>query len=612
MVMDNLNSTLLDAVYKDESPEKTVDIIKTILSSHGVVANEKHWTESGVEYCHSLRLTIEGTAFGVNGKGLTKEFALASGYGELMERFQLGLFGDSSVQKLGHYDAAIGTDEQLSAESLYDELPYWYDYLASRLNDIDGTNISGLELVSQFAAQDGTLTATRFYNLMSGKVVHVPREIRCLSCGSNGGAAGNTMEEAVVQAISEIVERYHKQRVIGEFVSLPDVPEEVLKQCVTAYKIISSLREGGIRVVVKDCSLGGRFPVICVYYIDEKTGKYHTHFGAYPIFEIALERTLTETFQGRRLDSFLINEDFVYNRNDVQTYRGVYKELKKGNYDKTPDFFVGECKYRYNKNVGFDGKNNCELLSELVEYFGTLGKEILVRDGSSLGFPTYNVVVPGYSEVLIHGLSKKNSGFVNAKVAAKTLRNLPAAGFDDYMLLLMHINEMKKLESMYERLFSFATCANLPFVCEKAEDRLLLFSSLAYVYYGMGNLGQALTSVEKMLRLSNQENLGYLICLKRYIAMTLQGDSKEKIKSLLDMFHEKKTVEELFSHVENGTNPFDKFVLHCDEKNCLSCIAKEYCKQVYTKSLIETVHMGAQKLDFDEFVRRISKYSKKK
>ena len=109
----DLNGSLLDAIYKDSSPERTVEKIKEILNSYGITVVEGQWTESGIEHCYSIRLTVAGTSFGSNGKGLTKEFALASAYGELMERMQLGLFGDSSVQKLGHYDAAIGNDVEL-------------------------------------------------------------------------------------------------------------------------------------------------------------------------------------------------------------------------------------------------------------------------------------------------------------------------------------------------------------------------------------------------------------------------------------------------------------------------------------------------------------------
>ena len=87
MTMDNIQ--LIDSKYKDDSPINTVNRIKGILKEYGIETIEC-WNDSGVPYCHSLRVSVFGTDFGVNGKGVTEELALASGYGELMERLQLG------------------------------------------------------------------------------------------------------------------------------------------------------------------------------------------------------------------------------------------------------------------------------------------------------------------------------------------------------------------------------------------------------------------------------------------------------------------------------------------------------------------------------------------
>ena len=90
----------LDRTFKDDSPLDTVKKIKGILKSYGIETEEK-WMDSGVPYCYSLRVSVYGTVFGTNGKGVTKELALASGYGELMERLQLGRILKSDQQKDG-------------------------------------------------------------------------------------------------------------------------------------------------------------------------------------------------------------------------------------------------------------------------------------------------------------------------------------------------------------------------------------------------------------------------------------------------------------------------------------------------------------------------------
>lgn len=602
----NLNSTILDATYKDESPLKTVEKIKKILSSYGIQTTE-NWGESGVEYCHSLRVNVVNTKLGVNGKGLTKEFALASAYGELMERMQLGLFSDSSVQKIGHYSEIVSQDEMIDTQELYGELPHWYEFLATKASQLDNETKSGKDIISTYANAEGKVAAVPFFNIATGKKVRIPRELRAVVCGSNGGAAGNTMEEAIVQAISEIFERNHQLRISKECISLPNIPDDVLKEFKIAYSIISNLRNKGFDIFIKDCSLGTRFPVVCVCAIDKKTGRYHTHFGAYPILEIAIERALTETFQGRNIEKFAKNEDFIYKASDVLSYRNAYMSLKIGSYIKTLDFFVGECKYPYNSNVGFSGKNNQELLSQILEYLASEGKEVLIYNSSCLGFPTYSVFIPKFSEVIFHSLSKKYNSFANAKSASQTLRNVKNAGFDDFLLSLLHISEMKKLSDIDSRLFSFATCANLPLSAE-APDRMLLSSSLAYIYYEMGNFNQALNHISGMLQLAQECDKEYLICIKRYLAMTLQGYNSEKTRELLELFHNKETVEKAYAYFDSGKNPFSDFVLSCDLHNCENCQLKSMCYYKYTMSLISIVREKSKELSFDELAQSLNKY----
>lgn len=607
---DNFNSTLLDATYKDESPLKTVEKIKRILATYDIKTTET-WGDSGVEHCHSLRVDVVNTNFGANGKGLSKEFALASAYGELMERMQLGLFSDSSVQKIGHYSEVVSQDEMVDALELYNELPYWYEFLASKASQLDNDTKTGMDIFAPYVNEEKKVAAVPFYNIVTGKKVRVPREIRAVVCGSNGGAAGNTMEEAVVQAISEIFERNHQLRITRERISLPDIPEDTLKKFTFAYNIIDSLRNMGFDVFVKDCSLGTPFPVVCVCYINKKTGKYHTHFGASPILEIALERALTESFQGRNVEKFARNEDFIYDTSNLLSYRNIYLDLKKGDYLKTPAFFLDQCKHPYNSQVGFSGKNNKELLSQIIEYLAKQGKDVLIYNSSCLGFPTYSVLIPEFSEVIFHSLSKKYNSFANAKAASRILRNLKDANFDDFLLLLLHVSEMKKLADVDPRLFSFSTCANLPLNPAKTPGSMLLSSSIAYVYYEMGNFSQALNHISSMLQLAQECDKEYLTCVKRYLAMTLQGYSAEKTKELISLFHKKETVEKAYACFDAGKNPLGDFVLNCDLNNCDNCQLNSLCYYKYTMSLISIVKEKSKELNFEDLANSLSEYSPK-
>ena len=112
---------------------------------------------------------------------------------------------------------------------------------------------------------------------------------------SNGMSAGNTLAEAQVQCLSEIFERAVKREIIeGEF-ALPDVPQAVLAKYPGILAGIQALEEQGFPVLVKDASLGGEFPVMCVTLMNPRTGGVFASFGAHPSLEVALERTLYKT-----------------------------------------------------------------------------------------------------------------------------------------------------------------------------------------------------------------------------------------------------------------------------------------------------------------------------
>jgi hypothetical protein len=89
---------LIDAKFKDSRPEETVNQIRKILDDAGI-RTKATWLDSQVKGCYSNRIELQESTVGQNGKGMTKEFALASGYAELMERIQTGYFYVGSQDK---------------------------------------------------------------------------------------------------------------------------------------------------------------------------------------------------------------------------------------------------------------------------------------------------------------------------------------------------------------------------------------------------------------------------------------------------------------------------------------------------------------------------------
>lgn len=604
--MQTSSYEFVDAKFKDTSPAATIARIKNILSDNGIEVEES-WHQTSVPYCYALSGRVIGTTFGVNGKGLNKEFALASCYGEMMERLQIGYIYTPGIQKDGSSAYEQNMNISVPASELLNANPRWYELLSQRLERYAGVSMTPSEILQQYADQNGQLTVTPYYSLTENKPVYFPNALKSRIYTSNGSAAGNTPEEALVQAISEIVERHHMVRINDGGISLPDVPEEVLKQYTTAYRIIEYIRAQGYRVIVKDCSLGEKFPVLCVYIIDTRTGRYHTHFGAYPIFEIALERSLTESFQGRTIDNITRFEDFLHKKPGEFSFVSISNELVQGTHEKTTSFFVGKPAYPYNKDMGFKGTDNKALLAECIAFFKDHNYDILVRDRSCLGFCTYQVIVPGYSEAFIHRLCLKMDEHRYNKSAVKFLRNPSAAQLPDLLGFLMHNDEMNKYTSNIAGVHGFLAGSKLSAMAPPAVDHFLLNASMGYAYYALGKLPHAVGCINAMLPKANEEETDFLICLKRYLSMKIHNRSAEETRELLTYMHKRETVEDLYSCVEQKRNPLDRFTLHCDLTHCSGCRLEQYCCQKRVLELADILYDKSRLLDFDVFCSDMKK-----
>ncbi len=590
------NEILRDVEFKDEKPMKTVERIRRILRDNGLEP-EENWLETGVPYCYAIRIEIRNITFGANGKGLTKEFALASAYGELMERLQMGAVTRYDLQKDGSYTINNSSNlEAIPAARLLEQNGRWYESYAWKLYQYTGESINPEAILKPLTDAAGHVQCMPFFNLSTQSKAYLPDELRRQIYTTNGCAAGNTPEEAIVQAISEIVERHYQLRILTEEISVPEISDAILQKYPVAYSIITYLRSNGMRVRIKDCSLGGKFPVVCAVLISEKTGKYHTHFGANPIFEIALERALTESFQGRNMDNVASYRDFAYDRKEAISQRALHHELVYGESEKIPDFFIAETVYPVQRQAGFTGGSNRALLKECLEFFARQGYDVLVRNCSCLGFPTYQVIVPGYSEVFVRRLSQKHNDLRYGSYAAKTLRDPAVATMEDMMGLMMHMNVLKQLRTSN----AFTSVAKISAKPGNGEEHRLLSATMGYVFYRMKKYREAAQSIDGMLPHVEEGDEEYLIALKRYLCLKLNGYDDGQIRALMQMFHRQETVEEIYNCVGERRNPLERFVLHCEEQCGEQCPLHDSCYQKASNRLAQRIAQKVKGIDFQE------------
>lgn len=298
---------------KDLSLEETIDKATALLTAMDLTVESVSWLNP-VPNCWSVHIqSTECPQLYTNGKGTSRLASLASGLGEFLERLSTNLFfadyylGDDADKKSFHFypnetwfpaghDDSIPTYNQDGTELLNKDLRTFYnpdeeltfDHLCDNNTDSSSQGISALP----------------FQSLENGQTTYFPVSLLNNLYVSNGMAAGNSPSECCSQALSEIIERYVKNIIITKGISLPDVPLDRLKEYPKLCSILESLIEHKLSVRVKDASLGGQFPVICVLVADLDSGGVFAAFGANCRFEVAVERTLTELLQGRNLDQF--------------------------------------------------------------------------------------------------------------------------------------------------------------------------------------------------------------------------------------------------------------------------------------------------------------------
>ena len=583
---------IIDTNFKDDTPLNTVERIKKILRSYGI-ETEENWHESGVPYCYSLRVSVFGTEFGTNGKGVTKELALASAYGELMERLQIGGIFKSGKQTGDNLFGNNLFGHSMSVQELLNRNKKWYSIYASKIEKLTGSKLTEEEILKQFCDEKGTVPLTPFYCVNSQSHEYLPSRLVDILYTTNGCAAGNTMEEAIVQAISEIVERYASDRVLLEGISVPDVPEETLRSCTIAYEIITFLRNQDFRVIVKDCSLGTKFPVVCVCLIDRKTGRYHSHFGAYPNFEIALQRTLTESFQGRTLEKIAKFDNFTRVNPASIDVGNVVNQLVKGTSERTPEFFLNSSE-PYSCAESFSGTSNQGLLKECIDFFREQDYDILIRDCSCLGFPAFQVIVPGYSDAFGYRLDPKHNDVRYHKYAGVVLSNPSTATLEQLMGFMMNLNEGQKRKLAPK---PFSQQANLPAQLTSAEERYFMNAAMANVSYKLGRQADAVKYIDQMLLEGVKKDEERLICVKRYLKLRGERYEERNVRDILEFFHQPETVQWLYAVIAENKNPLDPFALRCDMKCESSCLLYGTCKKEQTEALAQLIQTKTREMN---------------
>ena len=389
---------------KDLPLEQTIENMTSMLANLGIKIEIASWRNliPNVWSLH-IRDAHSPMCF-TNGKGSSKESALASALGEYIERlsnnhFYAGAFWGEDIANASfvHYP-----NERWFKPGPKDSIPKEIlDEYCLEIFNPDG-ELRGSHLIDTNSGNmERGICSLPYVRQSDGETVYFPSNLIENLYVSNGMSAGNTLAEAQVQCLSEIFERAVKREIIEGEIALPDVPQAVLAKYPGILAGIQSLEEQGFPVLVKDASLGGVYPVMCVTLMNPRTGGVFASFGAHPSLEVALERSLTELLQGRSLEGLNDLPPPTFASEAVTEPNNFVEHFIDSSGIVSWRFFSAKSDYEFVEwDFSGEGDNsNAQESATLFNILESLGKEAYVAVYDQLGAIACRILVPGYSEV---------------------------------------------------------------------------------------------------------------------------------------------------------------------------------------------------------------------
>lgn len=500
LLMPNLASESTTYIQGKDLPlEETIANMSAILAGLGMKIEIASWRNI-VPNVWSLHIRdAQSPMCFTNGKGSTKESALASALGEFIERLNCNFFYNDQFwgEEIANAEFVHYPDEKWFKPGPNGELPKEildeycleiYDpekeLLGTHLYDTNSGNI------------ERGICSLPFVRQSDGETVYFPSNLIENLYLSNGMSAGNTLEEAQVQCLSEIFERAVKREIIEGEIALPDVPEEVLAKYPSIVAGIQGLEEQGFPVLVKDASLGGQFPVMCVTLMNPRTGGVFASFGAHPSFEVALERSLTELLQGRSFEGLNDLPQPTFQSEAVTEPNNFVEHFIDSSGLVSWRFFSSKSDYDFVEwDFTNDGENsNADEAAELFGILEEMGKEVYMAVYEHLGATACRILVPDYSEIyLVEDLIWDNT-------------NKALAFRED--ILNIHRLDDTRLEALVERLeecelddyTEITTLIGIEFDDNTVWGQLALLELKLLIYIALKQFEEAKDLVEQFLQ----------------------------------------------------------------------------------------------------------------
>lgn len=478
-------SSLQERRYKEVTPEETVKRLKNLLNKLGIEVEEKWSNESSVG-TYSLRVTVKGTDIGQNGKGMTKEFAMASSYAEFFERFQNGMFRFRIEKPTEKIPFSNSPDEKhLTVEEAMNGNNSFFEYILNENGKDNLREKEKIEYIKEILNENSNLVPKEdyiylpYYSVKNEDIEYIPDILFSYLYDTNGMCAGNSKEEALIEGLSEILERYAGTKMVKEKITLSEIPMSYIEKFPKVKKMVDKLNKNTeyyFRLV--DCSFRGKYPVAGLYILEKNTGRFGFKLGAHPDYGIAMERCFTEAAQGKDIYEYAENCIFDFYDGEGTEDRNLTEYIFT-HFTAAPYQVIGsKPDYKFVEMPDVSELDNKTILKNLVNTILDEGRDILVRDVSVLGFPAFSIAIPGMSEETFDPKVTYFNLFVTMQALLKNLKNITINNIKQ----VIEIMEIIVKEIGYEKLSILISLKDISILpCEKIGMGAKYFLAILYI-----------------------------------------------------------------------------------------------------------------------------------
>lgn len=545
---------------KEKAPAETIDTIKMILSDLGFEPS-CDLTKPQIGSCYFS--TIHAGGFSSNGKGFSAELCEASGYAELIERIQNRKLSPC-LQYFDEYytyqKSFFSSTQNICAthpiiESIYSTLVH-----SAIGDDIDAVQATKHvnELLDKLS-NDNEYILRSFYSVKEDEEVFLPVDFLQYFTGTNGMAAGNTLDEAIVQGTCEILERYVTIQILTKGLTPPEIPRNELEQYEQVYKVIEEIETNkNYSVSVFDASLGRGIPCVICVVKNLQHQSVGVKFGAHPHMRIALERCFSEAFQGQDIESFSKSGKITFTPFARHSWQNILNILKVSYGTFPHSMFMSKPSWQYIKWGNIEELDNTHMKNMLFNIIESLDSEVFIQNVSFLGFPTVYIYAPKISEI-----APVDFWWLEERAMERSVqRILSNKKIDDSDVETLYTFTRLKRNSYLDNSFKYMAHIAYEGTFRNTADEMGYIAFLCAYHLGK--------NTEAMRILNSIPRTNYINAVRLYISAELAGLPLNETKSILFSLCNKDVAAQVLLDFETRQNVLKNILPFCNG-DCNAC-----------------------------------------